>query len=187
MLKPNYSRREINANYKLGYGLGNEYFDETKSRGIIEYLLNGHTIRLIPPYNLSKFDFPPTLESLKKIQHSHRYFNSMDEHRYYAFFHSEIVFYVNDDRLGETLVLDFKSEDLIIKHYCLVHFISTEIYQELYKEAREKLPFVYGRIPPNVKRNSILDLKVVQFLDRKIVELKPLLSEGMLESLEISN
>ncbi len=63
-LKPNYHKHEIAANYKIMHGFA-EYFDYGVSKGVHELLINGFTVRFIPAYDETKYDFPPDINLLR--------------------------------------------------------------------------------------------------------------------------
>ncbi len=181
MLKPNYHRKEKNANYKIGYGFGNMHFDELKSRGIIAYYVNGYIIRFVPKYDEDLFDFPPNKERLENISVRDREFKSMDEHRYWSFYDSDLVFYVSDEKRGELIVREYFEEGKSNIPRCVIQCITQEEYAPIYKEVKT-FPYLYPHLPVHVRRSHLLKTKIIQFLDKHLENLKAVINDDFRES-----
>ncbi len=177
MLKPYYSKREVNPNYKLGYGFGNEYFDSKKTRGIIEYYVNGYSVRFIPEYDENKYAFPPEKELLEWMSYNVNQYKDTSHRRMYSFYNADLVFYVKDQYDGKTIVRKYADESGNLLHpQCLINCISKKVYDPIYQEVRTKFPYLYPTLPIHVRRNDVLNSKIVEFLDKKFIELKSQLS-----------
>jgi hypothetical protein len=186
MLKPDYYKREISENYKVGSGYGNDYFEGTKSRGIFELLLNGVVVRIIPPYGLQKYTFLPNEEELEKIHESDRDFKSMDERRFYSFYTADIVFYVNDSRAGESFRHNMEQHAIDPLFTCVVHCITPETYTILSKEIRINLPIAHSDLniqTMHLRKEDLIKYKLVCFLDETLPKISNLLTDDMKASL----
>jgi hypothetical protein len=185
MLRISHKKQPKGRNYEIDFGFGNEYFQDTKTRGIVELMLNGVVIRIIPNFDFSKYPFPPQTQDLLTIHNSDSKFKNVHHRRFYAFYLADIVFFELSERAGTSQELIFKYPDGKRNFPCLVHFINTEDYQKLVSEIRLKMPSVLSNknLTHRIRKNDIADFHFVQFVDAKLIELKEQLTIDIREEL----
>lgn len=181
MLKPNYGKKEVSANYKIMHAYGNGYFENEHSKGVHELLINGFTVRFIPHYNEKKYSFPPDIEQLIELHNAESDLANINEFRIHSFFQSDLVFYASDTRSRSPIQYQFDSNNPLnhrTSQSCLIICIDKKELSRITKQMRETLPYMWGRrkLSLPIRRNDIQDLNIIKFLDanfRRYVDFLP--------------
>lgn len=192
MLKPNYYKNEVCANYKIMHAYGSGYFEDEYSKGVHELLINGFTVRFIPHYNEKKYSFPPDIEQLIKLHNAESDLANINEFRIHSFFQTDVAFYGSDTQNGSAIQYKFDS-DTPLNHrtgeFCLIICIDKKELSRITKQMRETLPYMWGRrkLSLPIRRNDIQDLNIIKFLDDNFRRYADLLPDDFKQSLVLEN
>jgi|GEM_PF-2517684 len=192
MLKPNYYKNEICANYKIMHAYGSGYFENENSKGVHELLINGFTVRFIPPYNENKYNFPSNVEQLVELHNSEFDLANINEFRIHSFFKSDVVFYASDTQNRSPIQYKFNSNNPLNHRngeFCLIICIDKKELSKITKQMRETLPYTRYRrkLSLPIRRDDIQDLNVIKFLDANFKKYADLLPDDFRQSLVLQN
>jgi len=170
MLKPNYHKNEVAANYKIMHAYGNGYFENDYSKGVHELLINGFTVRFIPHYDERKNSFPPNIKELVRLHNSESELKNLNEFRLHSFFKSDVAFYASDSRKGTSIRYEFDDNSRLNHRkgeFCLIICIDKKEFVDRIRQMRTTLPYVWSRrqLSLPIRRDDIQDLTIIKFLD----------------------
>lgn len=191
MLKPNYGKKEVSANYKIMHAYGSGYFENEHSKGVHELLINGFTVRFIPHYNENEYSFPPNLEQLIELHNAETDLANINEFRTHSFFQSDIAFYGSDTQ-KTPIRYKFNSNNYLNHRkgeFCLIICMDKEELSRITKQMRETLPYMRGRrkLSLPIRRNDIQDLNIIKFLDANFRRYADLLPDDFRQSLVLKD
>jgi hypothetical protein len=183
--------KTINKNYRAKFAFGNYTSHQRYSKRVVEIVINepAFSIMFIPQYNTGKYPFPPFQYNLKYL--GEKYFKS-DKRRIEGFLQGEIIFFEYPEKKDEVhkIEFDIKSRDnSITKDHILIYCLDTATYDFLIKDLKKN--FNYAPEPSKSTVNGawkyecLMQAKSMQYVDKKIKELRSSLPKNVKKSLEM--